>query len=64
MKLEKALQLKVGDIVYCPNTRLGPAHRGEIVAIGSRYGDKPLIVHVKHPKTGAERIWTSDKLGT
>lgn len=68
MKIERARQLKVGDLVYFPADRGDPAGDGHVTHIGIKKstnmsGEPFLWVTVRY--TGGKRsaVWPSNRLG-
>lgn len=66
MNIEKAKQLKIGQIVYCPADRGDAAYAGRVEFIDAgenktSTGEKYIWVHVRGPHHAT--VWPSNRLG-
>lgn len=68
MKIERARQLKVGDLVHFPADRGDPAGSGRITHISpteqTHMGGKPFLwVTVRYQGEKRSAVWPSNRLG-
>lgn len=68
MKIERARQLKIGQLVYFPADRGEPSGEGYVTHIGhqdqTHMGGKPFLwVTVRYQGEKRSAVWPSNRLG-